>query len=68
MPRLQRHPVQPRKPDPRRDLRDPQDHPRRGRIQHGLQDMLYLGNLDAKRDWGHAKDYVEGMWHDTAAG
>lgn len=32
------------------------------RIKHGLQDKLYLGNLDAKRDWGHAKDYVEGMW------
>ena len=31
-------------------------------IQHGLQDCIYLGNLDAKRDWGHAKDYVEGMW------
>ncbi len=31
-------------------------------IQHGLQDALYLGNLDAKRDWGHARDYVEGMW------
>ena len=31
-------------------------------IQHGLQDVLYLGNLDAKRDWGHARDYVEGMW------
>ncbi|WP_026768022.1 GDP-mannose 4,6-dehydratase [Asinibacterium sp. OR53] len=28
----------------------------------GLQDTLYLGNLDAQRDWGHAKDYVEGMW------
>jgi GDPmannose 4,6-dehydratase len=28
----------------------------------GLQDVLYLGNLDAERDWGHAKDYVEGMW------
>ncbi|GAA98551.1 hypothetical protein E5Q_05238 [Mixia osmundae IAM 14324] len=28
----------------------------------GTQDCLYLGNLDAKRDWGHAKDYVEGMW------
>jgi GDPmannose 4,6-dehydratase len=26
------------------------------------QDMLFLGNLDAKRDWGHARDYVEGMW------
>lgn len=32
------------------------------RISLGLQDCLYLGNLDAKRDWGHAKDYVEGMW------
>jgi GDPmannose 4,6-dehydratase len=32
------------------------------RIALGLDDMLLLGNLDAKRDWGHAKDYVEGMW------
>ncbi|WP_299708118.1 GDP-mannose 4,6-dehydratase [uncultured Pontibacter sp.] len=32
------------------------------RIAMGLQDGLYLGNLDAKRDWGHAKDYVEAMW------
>ena len=31
-------------------------------IQLGPQDKLYLGNLDAKRDWGHARDYVEGMW------
>jgi GDPmannose 4,6-dehydratase len=31
-------------------------------IEHGLQDKLYLGNLDAKRDWGHARDFVEGMW------
>lgn len=31
-------------------------------IQLGLQDRVYLGNLDAKRDWGHARDYVEGMW------
>ncbi|MER9425429.1 GDP-mannose 4,6-dehydratase [Mesorhizobium sp. M0317] len=31
-------------------------------IHHGLQATLYLGNLDAKRDWGHARDYVEGMW------
>jgi GDPmannose 4,6-dehydratase len=31
-------------------------------IRHGLQDRLMLGNLDAKRDWGHARDYVEGMW------
>ncbi|HUX43059.1 MAG TPA: GDP-mannose 4,6-dehydratase [Rectinemataceae bacterium] len=32
------------------------------RIKHGLEQRLYLGNLDSKRDWGHAKDYVEGMW------
>lgn len=32
------------------------------RIKYGLEPKLYLGNLDAKRDWGHAKDYVEGMW------
>ena len=32
------------------------------RIALGLQDKLYLGNLEAKRDWGHAKDYVEAMW------
>ncbi len=31
-------------------------------IALGMQDTLYLGNLDAKRDWGHAKDYVEAMW------
>jgi GDPmannose 4,6-dehydratase len=32
------------------------------KISLGLQEKLYLGNLDAQRDWGHAKDYVEGMW------
>lgn len=32
------------------------------RIKYGLQDKLYLGNLDAKRDWGYAKDYVRAMW------
>jgi GDPmannose 4,6-dehydratase len=32
------------------------------RIKYGLEHKLYLGNLDAKRDWGHARDYVEGMW------
>jgi GDPmannose 4,6-dehydratase len=31
-------------------------------IERGYQDRLFLGNLDAKRDWGHARDYVEGMW------
>jgi GDPmannose 4,6-dehydratase len=33
-----------------------------GRIQQGLQDKLYLGNLDAQRDWGFAGDYVRAMW------
>lgn len=32
------------------------------RIAHGLQDKIFLGNLDAKRDWGHARDYVKAMW------
>ena len=32
------------------------------KIKLGVQEKLYLGNLDAKRDWGHAKDYVDGMW------
>jgi len=32
------------------------------KIARGAQEMLYLGNLDAKRDWGHARDYVRGMW------
>ncbi len=40
-----------------------------GRIKLGLQEKLYLGNLDARRDWGHAADYVRAMWmmlqHDT---
>lgn len=32
------------------------------RIAHGLDECIYLGNLDARRDWGHARDYVEAMW------
>src|SRR4051812_15226958 len=32
------------------------------KIALGMQDKIFLGNLDARRDWGHAKDYVEGMW------
>ena len=31
-------------------------------IEHGLQERLFIGNLDAKRDWGHAADFVKGMW------
>ena len=38
------------------------------RIKEGLQKNLFLGNLDAKRDWGFAGDYVEAMWVDAAAG
>jgi len=38
------------------------------RIKHGLETTLYLGNLDSKRDWGHAKDYVEGMWRILQSG
>ena len=60
--RLERHPVQPRIADPRRDLRHPQDHARGGGDRARLAGLLYLGNLDAQRDWGHARDYVEGMW------
>ena len=60
--RLERHPVQSREPDPRRNLRHAQDHRGVAAIAHGLQSQLFLGNLDAKRDWGHARDYVEGMW------
>jgi len=33
-----------------------------GKIQKGLQQTIFLGNLDAKRDWGHANDYIKGMW------
>jgi GDPmannose 4,6-dehydratase len=33
-----------------------------GKIALGLQDKIFLGNLDARRDWGHAKDYIEAMW------
>ena len=32
------------------------------RIKAGLQEELFLGNLDSRRDWGYAKEYVEGMW------
>ena len=60
--RLQRHPVQPREPAPRRDVRDPQDHAG-GRTDRAriCSQPLQLGNLDASRDWGHARDFVEGM-------
>ena len=61
--RLQRHPLQPRvaraAARPSSPARSPAAWPR---IKAGLQDKLYLGNLDAKRDWGFAGDYVEAMW------
>ena len=38
------------------------------RIKLGLQDHVELGSLDAKRDWGHSKDYVRAMWPDAPAG
>ena len=49
-------------PAPRRDVRDAQDHPRPGAHHAGLQEKLYLGNLDAKRDWGYAPDFTDAMW------
>jgi hypothetical protein len=39
-----------------------ENHKSGGRIALGMQNELFIGNLDAKRDWGHAKDYVEVMW------
>ena len=43
-------------------FRHPQDHARPREIRHGQLDVLELGNLDARRDWGFAGDYVDGMW------
>jgi GDPmannose 4,6-dehydratase len=54
-----RHPVQPREPETfvtRKITRAA------ARIASGIPETLYLGNLDARRDWGHAADYVEAMW------
>ena len=55
------HPLQPRVAAPRPGVRDPQGHRRRGADQGGLRDTLSLGNLDARRDWGFAGDYVRAM-------
>ena len=58
-----RHPVQSREPAARHRVRHPQDHRRRGADQaRARQANCALGNLDAKRDWGHARDYVRAMW------
>jgi GDPmannose 4,6-dehydratase len=60
--RGQRHPVQPREPRRGETFVTRKITRAVGRIKHGLQKELYLGNLDAKRDWGYAPDYVEAMW------
>ena len=61
--RLQRHPLQPRVARcAARPSSPARSRARLARIKLGLQDELYLGNLDAKRDWGHARDYVEMQW------
>ena len=60
--REQRDSFQPRVAAAGRDVCDAQDHARPGPDQAGLQKELYLGNLDAKRDWGYAPEYVEAQW------
>ena len=63
------HPVQPRVAAPRTGVRHPQGLAGgRPRSRSGLQDTITLGNLDAKRDWGFAGDYVEAHVADAAAG
>ena len=64
--RVQRHFVQSRITPARGDVCDPKISLAVARIKAGLQDKLYLGNLDAKRDWGYAKEYVEAMADATA--
>jgi GDPmannose 4,6-dehydratase len=46
----------------RGETSSPARYARGAAIERGLQQKLYIGNLDAIRDWGHARDYVEGMW------
>ncbi|MER9443071.1 GDP-mannose 4,6-dehydratase [Mesorhizobium sp. M0340] len=58
----QRDSVQSRRPDARRNFHHAQGDPCGSCDMAGKQDSLYLGNLEAKRDWGSARDYVEGMW------
>ena len=59
---LQRHPLQPREPAARRDLRHPQDHARAGAHRARPAGLPVPRQPDALRDWGHAKDYVEMQW------
>ncbi len=58
----ERNSVQPRISAARRNIRNSQDHASGGADQAGLENDLYMGNLDAIRDWGYAPEYVEGMW------
>jgi len=60
--RLQRDLVQPRIALRGETFVTAQDHARARRIRLGMQQCLHLGNLEARRDWGHARDYVEAQW------
>ena len=60
--RLLRHPLQPREPETQPRVRHPEDYPAAAKIKLGLSKELRLGNLDARRDWGFAGDYVRAMW------
>ncbi len=60
--RLERHPVQHEGPTRGETFVTRKISRAVAAIKLGLQGQLYIGNLDAKRDWGHARDYVEGMW------
>ncbi len=59
---MQWHSVQPRVPSSRETFVSRKITQAVARIKAGLQEKLYLGNLEAKRDWGYAKEYVEAMW------
>ena len=60
---LQRHPLQPRVAPARRDVRHPQDHPRPRPHQGRPAEVSYISATSApRRDWGHARDYVEMQW------
>ncbi len=56
------NPLQPRERAPWARVRHAQGHARAAQVKLGLADEVALGNLDAERDWGYAKDYVEAMW------
>jgi GDPmannose 4,6-dehydratase len=59
---VQRNPVQPREPATGETFVTRKITRAVARIKAGLQDMVHLGNLDARRDWGYAAEYVEAMW------